>query len=74
VSAVVDPAALRVVRGGVTPEELAAIVVVINALVASTDARAAEHKAPSEWNAPHRAIRRTLPHGLHAWRRSALPH
>lgn len=66
--------ALRVVRGGVTPEELAAIVVVVNAAAASGADQATGKAAGSEWNAPHRSIRRTLPHGVNAWRRSALPH
>ena len=73
-SGVVDPGSLRIVRGGVTSEELAALVVVINAMVASSGTHGRERSAAAEWNAPHRSIRRSLPHGVNAWRRSALPH
>ena len=70
----VDAQQLTVVRGGVTAEELAALVVVINSIIARTDAQQSRAAALAEWNAPHRSIRKTLPHGINAWRRSALPH
>ena len=68
-----DAAQLRITRGDVTPEEVAALVVVFNALFAAAE-NARERALTPEWNAPHRGIRRTLPHGAGAWRRSALPH
>ena len=69
----IEPEQLRVVRGGLDHEELAALVVVINAALAHAQQQRDEHDRISEWNAAHRFIRRTLPHGQHAWRRSALP-
>lgn len=62
---------LRVVNADATPEEVAAIVAVLSALGGG------EPEAPrarSQWAAPHRAVRRTLPHGRGAWRASGLPH
>jgi acyl-CoA carboxylase epsilon subunit len=61
---------LRVVRGDATPEEVAAVVAVLASLRAP--APAPKRRAP-EWNAPHRLVRRTLPHGPGGWRSSALP-
>jgi hypothetical protein len=69
-----DPAALRITRGKVTPEEIAALVVVFNAVLSASDNAARKRALGVEWNAPHRGIRKTLPHGAGAWRRSALPH
>ncbi len=62
---------LRVVNADATPEEVAAIVAVLSALGGG------EPEAPrprSQWASPHRAVRRTLPHGRGAWRASGLPH
>lgn len=62
---------LRVVSPDATPEEVAALVAVLSALGGG------EPEAPrprSQWAAPHRAVRRTLPHGRGAWRASGLPH
>lgn len=67
------PEQLRVVRGGVSAEELAAVVVVVNAAAAQAEHSAHDAASAAEWNAPHRAIRQPLPHGVNAWRRSALP-
>jgi len=60
---------LRVVSPDATPEEVAALVAVLSAL------GGAEPEAPrprSQWASPHRAVRRTLPHGPGAWRASGL--
>ena len=65
---------LRVVKGAVSAEELAALVVVLNAALKHAAENDIEHHLRPEWNAPHRFIRTTLPHGYGAWRRSALPH
>jgi hypothetical protein len=58
----------------VSAEELAALVVVFNAALKHASDVEREHSARPEWNAPHRAMRPTLNHGVNAWRRSALPH
>lgn len=61
---------LRVVNGDATPEEVAALVAVFAAL------RAPEpppRRPAPEWSAPHRQVRRTLPHGPGGWRSTALP-
>ena len=73
-TAVLDAASLRITRGDVTAEELAAIVVVLNAALAASTSDRRGRATPAEWNAPHRAIRRPLMHAMNAWRRSALPH
>ncbi|MGB0099778.1 MAG: acyl-CoA carboxylase subunit epsilon [Nocardioides sp.] len=64
------PPFLRVVDGDATPEEVAALVAVLASL--QGDAPAPKRPAPS-WAAPHRGVRRTLPHGAGGWRSSALP-
>jgi len=61
---------LRVVRGDATPEEVAAVVAVFAAL-GSTPPPA--RRPVRAWSAPHRGVRRTLPHGPGGWRSSALP-
>jgi hypothetical protein len=67
-----EPAApaLRVVRGDATPEEVAALLVVLQAVApAASDAPAPR----SEWAAPRRLVRAPLTAGRDAWRTSALP-
>ena len=64
------PPFLRVVRGDATPEEVAALVAVLSAL---QPAAAPPARRASEWGAPHRGVRRTLPHGPGGWRSSSLP-
>lgn len=64
------PPFLRVIKGDATPEEVAAVVAVLASLQAP---QAAPKRAPAEWNAPHRMVRRTLPHGAGGWRSSGLP-
>ena len=70
----VEPEQLRIVKGEVAAEELAALVVVFNAALAQASESARKNAVRPEWNAPHRAVRPTLNHGVNAWRRSALPH
>ena len=65
------PPALRIVNADATPEEVAAIVAVFAAL--QSEPAPAPRRTP-EWAAPHRLVRRTLPHGPGGWRSSALPH
>lgn len=65
---------LRVVRGDLTPEELAALVAVVaarSAAAAHAAADAAGPKPRSEWGHPSRAARTPLRVGPDAWRRSA---
>jgi hypothetical protein len=63
---------LQVVRGDLTPEEIAALVTVLTAR-----ARAAAPPSPrrgrSAWSDPAHHLRRGLPHGAGAWRTSSLP-
>ncbi|HXZ66048.1 MAG TPA: acyl-CoA carboxylase subunit epsilon [Streptosporangiaceae bacterium] len=62
---------LTVVRGTATPDELAALVVV---LASRPHARRARPGPPrSLWSAPGRALRAPLFPGPGAWRASALP-
>jgi acyl-CoA carboxylase epsilon subunit len=61
---------LRVIRGDATPEEVAAVVAVLAALRSPAEP---PRPARPEWNAPHRLVRRTLPHGTGGWRSSGLP-
>ena len=61
---------LRVITGSTTPEEVAAIVAVLSALGGG---EAPAPRRRPEWNAPHRLVRRTLPHGVGAWRSSGMP-
>jgi len=61
---------LRVVKGDATPEEVAALVAV---LATAQAAPAAEEPRVPEWQAHHRKVRRTLPHGPDGWRSSGLP-
>jgi hypothetical protein len=64
------PPVLRVVNPDATPEEVAAIVAVLSALGGGA---APAPRPRSQWAAPERQVRRTLPHGRGAWRASGLP-
>ena len=65
-----EPPLLRVVKGDAGPAEIAALVAVLS----SVGAAAPPAPAPTpEWPAPHRSVRRTLPHGPGGWRSSGLP-
>jgi hypothetical protein len=54
------------IRGGATPEELAAVVAVLSARPAVSVEEPAE--AVSRWSDRTRLLRRPLPHGAGAWR------
>lgn len=65
---------LRVVKGDLTPEELAALVAVVaarNAAVAHAAARASKPRPRSEWGHPRRMARGAHTFGPDQWRRSA---
>ena len=65
---------LRVVKGDLTPEELAALVAVIsvrNAAAANAAART-RPRVRSEWGHPARMARKPLRHGPGAWRQSSF--
>ncbi|MBA2953931.1 acyl-CoA carboxylase subunit epsilon [Nocardioides sp. MAH-18] len=62
---------LRIVSGDATPEEVAAIVAVLSAV--GTGAPGPAKRPAPAWSAPHRAVRRALPHGPGGWRASSLP-
>ena len=70
-STVPDAPMLRVVSPDATPEEIAALVAVFSAL-GSGQAPPAPRRTP-EWQANHRKVRATHPHGPGGWRSSALP-
>jgi hypothetical protein len=61
---------LRVVTGDPSPEELAALVVVLGALGGPADP---PNRRTPVWNAPRRQVRSTHRHGAGAWRASGLP-
>jgi hypothetical protein len=63
---------LRVVRGNPTDEELAALVVVLQA-VATAPATGTPAPARRAWGAPRSAVRRPVVPGPGAWRASGLP-
>ncbi len=66
-----DRPVLKIVNPDATPEEIAAIVAVFSAL-GSDEPEPPARRRP-EWNAPHRLVRRSLPHGPGGWRSSGLP-
>jgi Acyl-CoA carboxylase epsilon subunit len=61
---------LRIVNTDATPDEIAALVGVLSSL--GSAAPTPRRPAPA-WQARHRAVRRTLPHGPGGWRASGLP-
>jgi hypothetical protein len=63
---------LFLVKGDATPQEVAALVAVLQAAAAAA-APSDDRPARSEWSAPRRAVQRSLRHGPGAWRASALP-
>ncbi len=67
-------AGLRITAGRPTPQETAAVIVVLTALAARTAAGGAPARAPrSSWNDRSRALRQALRPGPGAWRASGLP-
>lgn len=62
---------LFLVQGDATPEEVAALTVVLQG-VAAASAEPPRRPRP-QWSAPHRAVRRPLDSGPGGWRASALP-
>ena len=66
---------LRVVKGDLTPEELAALVAVVaarNAAAAHAAAAASKPVARSEWGHPARQVRTPHTFGPDQWRRSTF--
>ena len=64
---------LRVVRGDPSAEEIAALVVVLEAAAAATQADRTTDRPRSEWSAHHRRVAGSLSAGPGGWRSSALP-
>jgi len=58
------------VRGDATPEEVAALVAVVQASAASA---VPDERAPGEWGSPRRAARAPLAASRDGWRVSGLP-
>ncbi len=59
------------VRGGATPDEVAAVMAVVTALAASATSRPAGRRGL--WNAPGRQMRPRLSPGPGAWMTSTYP-
>ena len=66
-----DAKPLLLIKGDATPEEVAAVVAVLQAASSGEDLPAPAPK--SEWAAHHRKVRTTYPHRAGGWRASALP-
>ncbi len=62
---------LRVVSPNATPEEVAALVAVFAAI--GSAAQEPPPRRTPEWQANHRKVRVSHPHGPGGWRSSALP-
>lgn len=67
-----EQAPLFLVKGDATPEEVAALTVVLQG-VAAASAPAEEPQTASEWSAHRRKLRASYPAGPGGWRASALP-
>jgi hypothetical protein len=61
------------VRGDASPEEVAALVAVVQTLTAGADPDAAPAPVTSQWSAPRRRLRGAHAAGPGGWRASALP-
>jgi len=76
-------AAVRLVRGDASPEELSALIAVVAVLstaAAAGDPDQSDHHSPgswtnrrSRWSSPAQMVRTTPPHGPGGWRASASP-
>ena len=65
---------IKVERGSPTPEELAAVVALVQARAAAAEPGADGPPRPSGWSDPARAMPREFPRpGPGAWRMSAWP-
>jgi hypothetical protein len=64
---------LSVLRGEPTPEELAAVIVVLTARSSGTDRAPARQRPGSAWTAKSRMLRPPLTAAPGAWRASGLP-
>ena len=62
---------LILVKGDATPEEVAALVAVLQA--ASSGEAPAAPTPKSEWASHHRKVRASYPHGPGGWRSSGMP-
>ncbi|PZG16703.1 acyl-CoA carboxylase subunit epsilon [Nonomuraea aridisoli] len=62
---------LRIVRGDATPEEIAALVIVLATRHAQPEPRPVPRS--QTWRNPARAMRKPVAPGKSAWRMSALP-
>ena len=65
-----NPPLLRIVNSDATPEEIAALVAVLASL---GGAEPAPVRHTPEWQAHHRKVRASLPHGPGGWRSSGRP-
>jgi hypothetical protein len=61
------------IKGDATPEEVAAVVAVFQALASASAARASTPARRSQWSAPARMHRQALSHGPGGWWASGLP-
>jgi hypothetical protein len=61
---------LRIVKGNPTPEEIAAVTVLLTALNGDGDARTADQRHGAGWTDPNLRLRRPIPAGPGAWRAS----
>jgi len=68
----VNDSPLYVVKGDAEPEEIAALVAVLQA-VGSAQVGPSAEEPRSEWAAHHRKLQVSFPSGPVAWRSSSLP-
>jgi acyl-CoA carboxylase epsilon subunit len=64
---------LRVVRGDATPEEIAALVVLLAARNGADETSGQARSVKNTWSDRSRSLRRPLSPGPGAWRSSGLP-
>jgi hypothetical protein len=64
---------LFAIKGDATPQEVAALVAVLQGIAASAAGSETSGPPPSQWASPRRAVRRPLSAGPGGWRASALP-